>query len=479
MNSRSRGQPVGCAASRRITKRFVAQWVGLAAAAVIGLYQPVVAQTTTLTTGGVATGAVSCAPSGNGTGHMVCLEYSTAGLVIGLSWQAPPGAATETTGTVVGDSLAQPSGVPVGAPGCGPDLNGLGTTTCLVVSETTSGFALQGIAFYPPTDPQGTGTTTPSGFVTIATELAGTHIGNPSCASANSGGAVVCTININGQLYGVGLTPTINGPQAPQIPTRANPDTITLTASPLTLLLSGASVTGNPSCAAGDTGNQPVPVVCAVKEGNSLVGFALTYTTAAVASEDAISLGSMTFAGDPSCAIPANGQVGTTSFVATCGIVSGTTLFGLSFDPIDAIPASSTSSRTTAFQSLGKAPDTGSWTGSIGCAAIKDLRRGVDPNLNHFPNASPNQNLISCAAISSTDNIFEVTFDPRLPVSRGVAGPFGGNANANLSCLPLDIDLDNTYCGGTTTTGASVGYTLPVGVSSPTTAGVFLRFVSE
>jgi hypothetical protein len=476
MNSQSRGQPAGCAASRRITMRFVAQWVGLAAAAAIGFCQPVAAQTTTLTTGGVATGALSCAPSVNGTGHMVCLEYSTAGSVIGLSWQAPPGAATETTGTVVGDSLAQPSGVPVGAPGCGPDINGLGTVTCLVVSETASGFALQGIAFYPPTDPQGTGTTRPSGFVTIATEPAGTHIGNPSCASANSGGAVVCAIYINGQLYGVGLTPTINGPTPP---TRANPDTTTLTASPLTLLLSGAGVTGNPSCTAADTGNQPVPVDCAVKEGNSLVGFALTYTAAAVASKDAISLGSMTFDGDPSCAVPANGQVGTTSFVATCGIVSGTTLFALSFDPIDAIPASSPSSHTTAFQSLGKAPDTGSWTGSTSCTAIKDFRRGVNPNLKLFPNASPNTNLISCAAISSTDNVFKVTFDPRLPVNRGVAGPFGGNANANLSCLALDIDPDNTYCGGTTTAGASVGYTLPVGVSSPGTAGVFLRFISE
>src|SRR5581483_1655355 len=199
---------------------------------------------------------------------------------------------------------------------------------------------------------------------------------------------------------------------------------------------------------------------------------------ASIAAEDAISLGSMTFAGDPSCTIPANGQVAATSFVATCGIVSGTTLFGLAFDPIDALP-SSPSAHSTAFQSLGKAPDAGSWTGDIGCSGIADFRRGTPTNMNQNPNASPNQNLIGCAAISSTSDVFEVTFDPRLPVSRGLIGPFGGNANANLSCLPLAIDHDNIYCGGTTTAGASAGYTIPVGILSPATASVLLRFVSD
>jgi hypothetical protein len=249
--------------------------------------------------------------------------------------------------------------------------------------------------------------------------------------------------------------------------------------TPLTLLLGGANVIGNPSCASAENGNA-IPSVCAVRQGNSLIGFALTFTppAAGIAAEDAIFLGSMIFGGDPSCAIPANGQVGTTSFVATCGIVSGTTLFGLTFDPIDAIPASSPAVHTTAFQSLGVAPDSGMWTGRIGCSSIADFRLGVLVN-NQFPNASPNQSLIGCAAISSIDNVFEVTFDPRLPVSRGVIGPFGGNANTNLSCIPLAVNRDNIYCGGTTTTSASAGYTVQVGILAQAVAPALLRFVSD
>ncbi len=455
MNVQSKAQPVGCIGPRRIARHF-GGLIGLAAAALIGFGQPVAAQTATLTNG-VAPGAISCAPSGNGTGHMECLEYSTSGSWIGLSWSAPPAASgmAEPPDTIDLDSLAPAVGTLVGAPGCGPENDGIGTIACLAVSKAADGtFIIQAIAFSPPTDRAGT--TAPSGVMTLATEPANTAIGKPSCTTAGiqGGGAVVCAIDINGQLFGVGFEPKTNIRTA------------------LTPLLPGASITGNPSCTSAANG-QTIPSVCAVREGESLVGFALTFTptpTAAVGAEDVISLGEMAFAGDPSCAIPANGPVAATSFVATCGIVSGTTLFGFTFDPIDAIPASSPSSHITAFQSLGQAPDGGSWTGRIGCSGIADFRRGTPTNANQFPNASPNQNLIGCVAISSTDNVFEVTFDPRLPVSRGVVGPFGGNANANLSCLPLNIDHDNIYCGGTTTADASAGYTILVGILPPAAA---------
>jgi hypothetical protein len=476
MSSQRMGWPVDCIDRWRSGKRFVGQFAWVAAAAVIVFCRLATAQTATLTPG-VATGAISCAPSNNNTAHMVCLEYSTSGTLIGLSWEAPPtsppsvpvppvaGGGKEAVGKIdvsTTPPLATPGGALVGAPGCGPENDGNGTIACLVISKATSGtFILQGIAFYPPTD--NAGGTMPSVLKTLATEPANIVIGNPSCTTAGVANAVVCAITIDGHLFGVGFEPKAN------ISTALSP------------LLSGAAVTGNPSCASGENG-VAIPSACAVREGNSLVGFALTFVTsptASIASEDAIFLGSMAFAGDPNCAIPPNGQVGTTSFVATCGIVSGTTLFGLSFDPIDAIPVSSPSVHTTAFQSLGTAPDAGSWTGSVGCSGFPDFRRGADPNPMAFPNASPNQNLMSCVAISSTDNVFEVTFDPRLPVSRGVVGPFGGNANATLSCLPLAIDHDSIYCGGTTTAGASAGYTVPVGVLSPTAASILQRFGSD
>jgi hypothetical protein len=470
------------------------QSAGFAAAVLAGFCQPAAAQTATLTSSGVATGAISCAPSANGTGHMVCLEYSTSGSLIGLSWQAPPttgfkaapvaatqtapaiiaGEGTEIVGTIdVDNALPAPGGTPVGTPGCAPEDNDTGTTACLVVIKTTSGsFAIQGITFYPPTDDAAT--TTPSGLVTLATEPANSVIGTPGCTETDqpvtgngtTGRAVVCAITIDGQLFGVGFEPK------------------TGVVSPLTSLLSGASVTGNPSCT---SDGAQFPSVCAVREGNSLEGFALAFTpppsgstTASIAGEDAILVGSMSFAGDPSCTVPENGQVGTTSFVTTCGIVSGTTLFGVSFDPINAL-SSSSSSQTTAFQSLGAAPDTGSWTGSIGCSTFPDFRfeqeqeNGTPVNVN----VSPNQNLVGCAAISSTHNVFEVTFDPRSPVSRSVTGPFGGNANANLSCLALAIDADRIYCGATTTAGGSGGYLFPVGVVPTGTASIFLQFLSN
>ncbi|MGB8842637.1 MAG: hypothetical protein WCC64_16380 [Aliidongia sp.] len=441
----------------------------LAVATLIGVSQPAAAQTTILTSGGVATGAISCAPSNNGTGHMVCLEYSTSGSLIGLSWQAPPAAGgnTELVGKIDTVSLANPGGTLVGAPGCGPENNNTGTIACLVVSKTSNGsFILQGIAFYPPADIADTAT--PSGLVTLATEPANTVIGNPSCAAANIGGAVICAITINGELLGTGFEPKTNIFSAPG----------NTTTPALTPLLS-SNVTGNPSCTSGEAAN---PSDCAIREGNALVGLAVSFTpppsgstVARIAAEDAVTMGSMSFAGDPSCGVPPNGQVGTTSFVATCGIVSGTTLFGLSFDPIDAIPASSPASHTTAFQSLGTAPDIGSWTGSIGCSSFSDFRGATAPDI------SPTQNLIGCVPISSTHNVFEVTFDPRMPVTRGMIGPFGANANANLSCLPLAIDRDNIYCGGTTTTttGASGGYIVPVGVLSPGTAAVIVQLLSN
>src|SRR5690242_18520305 len=96
----SKTQPLGCVSPRRMAKRLVGRSTGLAAVALIGFCQPAAAQTETLTNGGVVPGAMSCAPSNNGTGHMVCLEYLASGSLLGLSWQAPPGATGEPTDTV-------------------------------------------------------------------------------------------------------------------------------------------------------------------------------------------------------------------------------------------------------------------------------------------------------------------------------------------------------------------------------------------
>jgi hypothetical protein len=411
------------------------QNVGVTAAAIFvlaGIGQTASAQTVSLTAG-IAKGGMSCAPSNNGTGHLVCLEYASSGTLIGVSWEAPPAVngseAPNTIDTL--NPLATPAGTPTGSPGCGPSNDGSGSVVCLVIAKTSSGFTLQGIAFSPPA----TATAT-SHLQTLGTEAATATIGNPSCVSANAKitetggtfGAVVCALVMNGALYGVGFEPHTN------------------TTTSLVALSLGTAFTGNPSCT---TTVPNTPGVCAVRQGNTLEGFTLLFnppngnTAASLTIGNALSLGKTTVTGDPNCATPFNGKGVDNTFTVTCAVVSGNALLGVSFDPQD--------KTVSAFQTLGAPPDGGTWTGAPGCAATNDGRTQF-------------QELVSCAVASSTTNLFEVSFDPRGPVSFGINGAFGTNAESSPSCLPLAIDADELYCGATVASGASGGFMLPVGI---------------
>jgi hypothetical protein len=208
----------------------------------------------------------------------------------------------------------------------------------------------------------------------------------------------------------------------------------------------GTAFTGNPSCT---TTVPNTPGVCAVRQGNTLEGFTLLFnppngnTAASLTVGNALSLGKTTVTGDPSCATPFNGKGVDNTFTVTCAVVSGNALLGVSFDPQD--------KTVSAFQTLGAPPDGGTWTGAPGCAATNDGRTQF-------------QELVSCAVASSTTNLFEVSFDPRGPVSFGINGAFGTNAESSPSCLPLAIDADELYCGATVASGASGGFMLPVGI---------------
>lgn len=403
--------------------RYVALGFTVALAGAAAL--PVSAQSTQLAAG-IVTGAVSCSPSNNGTAHLVCAQYSTAGAVVGASWQTLPGGlapGVEPRGQVDPITVIPAGMTLIGPPACAqmpvndpkvPPGGGGTAAGCLVISSAGGNDALQGIAFYPPTQ-----------FISPLTALdsvpATAKISAPTCFSGNTANsAVLCVLVVNDQLDAIGFNPQAN------------------TTSHLQLLSLGNGFIGAPSCGSGGNGVG----VCAIRQSTGLLGFSFNIngTLNAVVG---MQLGAGSYLGDPSCAVPANGINPDGTSTATCAIVSSGVVLGISFDPqAHTVPV---------FQSLGAAADGGSWTGAVACTQFPDVR-------------AANANLVSCGVVSGTSNLFNVTFDPRANVSRGLNGPFGSGANGKPSCIPLFFDKDEINCGSTTIAGTSSAFRLPVGL---------------
>jgi hypothetical protein len=384
---------------------------------------------------GIATGAISCAQSANATGHLVCAEYSTTGTISGVSWQAPGtvggpnvlagnGDSVELLDTVDPEQISgTAAGTLHGAPGCGPANNNTGTTVCLIVSNGGTGFIFQGAAFYPAP------AVVPAVLVSLDTRPAAQTISNPSCASANSNGAVVCAVVVDNQLYGIGFQP------------------LTGVNTHLIALLSGTTgFTGNPNCTSPEG---TLTVTCAIRRGGGLLGFAVQFnpTGPTLTTTGSIQVGNSSFVGDPACAIRGGGPT-----ALICALVSGNSLVGIAFDP-------QTQGSATGLQSLGLPLDGGSWTGQVGCAQVPDFRNLQNPNV-----ANPNGNLVSCAAVSSTSNVFAATFDPVTGSFFGINGPFAANINSVPSCVAPAVDKDEIACGATRRDGSSAAWRAPVGL---------------
>jgi hypothetical protein len=425
------------------------------------------AQTTQLTTGTLP-GAISCVPSTNGTGHMVCAEYTNTGAVVGVSWQAPgtfkfyldPKNANlvEPSGTIDSLALGVPAGSLVGAPGCASSNNNLGSITCLVIVGTSTAYQIQGVAFNPAAKPSFS-----SGLVNLGSVPLPASVSNPSCTAAtnNFAGAtpnfqVICAIVINSQLFGIGFNFATTGAMTLTLNTGLQP------------LPLGTGFSGNPGCtSAGGSGIG----VCAVRNagGTGLLGFTFDTSTGNTAPVTAASITTVSsrqllgsaVSGNPSCATPGGGATR-----ATCGIVDGNTLLGISFDSV--------AQNDTGFRSLGAASDSGVWNGQIGCGRVNDTDRVNNGRQN-------NVNLISCAVVSSTSNVFEITFDPQPNPTRilGLNGPFPVEASGAPSCLELAIDKDKMYCGNTTTAGASVASVFGIGLAQPSQANAFRSILDQ
>lgn len=391
------------------------------------------------------TAAIGCAASGNGTGHMVCIEYSPGNSLKGVSWEGPPAAGgPEAPGTVDLISLPTPAGTLSGAPSCATTADGTGTVGCLVVSQSSNGFTFQGIAFSASTN-------VASPLRTLDTQPAAAAVGNPSCANGRVTATViatVCAIVINSQVYGIAF--------------EALKNTVHTTLLPLIL----TNVMGAPSCVMGPAPPQGAtkhPVICAVRQGNGLLGFSFAYDSAnttvdAVTSAPTVPLpqGAGTFSGDPSCALRGDGAV-------SCAIVVGKVLMGIDLNPA--------TRAASAYYSLGSSPD-GSWAGSVACAPVNDFRANIidipNPTNPNPPDPNTqNANLVGCTVPTSTGNLYHVSFDPQAARTLGVEGPFAANFSSSISCLELAIDVDEAYCGGIGTNGTALGVRLPVGLTPP------------
>jgi len=381
---------------------------------------PVCAQGTILATG-IVTGAVSCTPSENGTAHLVCAQYSTAGAVVGASWQSLPGGLGNTPGVEprghVDPIAVIPAGMAlIGPPACAQmgvnDPNTHTAAGCLVISNAGGNDALQGIAFYPPTQFL-------SPLAALDSVPAAAKISAPTCFTGNTtNAAVLCVLVINDQLEAIGFNPQAN---------------TTTHLQPLSL---GNGFIGNPSCAGGGGGVG----VCAIKQGGGLLGFSFNINGTLNAVQG-MQLGAGSYLGDPSCALPANGVKQDGTSTATCAVVSGGVLVGVSFDPqAHLLPV---------LKPLGAPPDGGSWTGAVACATLPDVR-------------AANAGMVSCGVVSSTSNLFDVTFDTK--ISRGLNGPFASGVSGKPSCIILAVEGDEISCGGTTTAGTSSAFRLPAGL---------------
>jgi hypothetical protein len=429
---------------------------------------------------------VSCSNSNNGTGHVICLEEinnpgGNSPLLGRVSWQAPNSPAAgagafnapiESAGKIDPDpDITMPSGVFTGAPGCANTSDGTGTVICAIEGSNNG---LYGIAIHPQpigtvsgtqetslmplllpgqvlTNFNGNPPCTPNPCTRV-----GAIAGVPSCAGAE-GGMVLCAAIV---LLQNGSGSTTNGligiafdPRAPASST--NPATLGL--------IDGSNFYSNPSCAStkdpsGVVNNGRTFAMCAIFFSPGFFGGTPTVFGAAFDPRSGYNRGSLNinsntgFDQDPSCATPHENK-GTVICVMGAGSGNGfgtgtaSTMLGFAFDNI---------ARTTSTINLGAPPSgDGVWK-SVGCASPVDAK---------------DSNSVACAAVTSTNQILVINFDPRTGLDPGTNAapaftpvsfndPNGSSATlvSAPSCVPENIINNQITCVVIDSFGSSVGF---------------------
>jgi hypothetical protein len=382
---------------------------------------------------------LSCAPSNNGTGHMICgeeLSNPTSGgptLLGGVSWQvdgnAPfTGGPFETIGQVHQiTSVTLPDGPFTSTPGCAKTNDVTGFAIC-AFQGTNNG--LYGIAIHPqpttsnlkpvallmpgqlinilnPTStPPCTAVSPCNRFVSVA--------GSPSCAAADDptgSNMVICGVVVLMQSNtGAAVTALLGIAFDPRMPLTTT--TTGVGANPaIAILEDGTFLLSDPSCTDdvdttgkvnGGFGFAACGILSAAEifnEAHPLFGITFdprTHGTLPIYNPGPlVATTTSFFSGDPSCATPrdqggdftcAVGVGSSQGFGAALGPAA--TLLGVSFNAV---------SRAVATQNLGAPTAAAGWSG-VGCAS---------------PNSTANTTTVACAAITSANTIVAMNFDPR------------------------------------------------------------------
>lgn len=421
----------------------------------------------------VVTG-LSCAPSQNGTGHMICGEELGGKLFGGTSWQGnftttgAPGTEAPFTVHAMSAGLPASSGPFTASPGCSQTADGSGAVICAVQGPSNG---LYGIAIHPqPTQTTSAflplllpGTVINTGSLQVSSpcsnafpcNIVSSIAGTPSCVQTSAPGkAVICAVvasmqNTLGaaqpQLIGVAFDPR----QAAAAGT--NPAIAALPYTP--------TYASNPSCVGvtDHTGGQNAGstfAACGVAVMNTAPWSTATIFGVAFDPRSGYSRGgliinsSASFVGDPSCAAPRDGSTEVLCAIGTNGVApfnSGTftTMNGFGFDPVNRT--------TTAFQPLETASGF-AWK-AMSCAS---------PNVA----ASPNTTL--CALTTTANQTFGVRFDPRVAGSALVTPggsvftpPTGAAIKTAPSCISLNIVANSISCGIVDSANQSWAFAVP------------------
>jgi hypothetical protein len=436
---------------------------------------------------------VSCANSNNGTAHVICLEElgnpnGNGAVLGGVSWQPPnsppPGntgafnAPVEPVGTVDQmTDVAMSSGPFTGAPGCAATSDATGTVICAVEGSNNG---LYGIAIHPQPLGNLTQAQTTSALVALLTPgqvltnfnggvPTGTPCtprnpcnrvaaigGTPSCA-ATEGNMVICGVLVLLQnAVGTTINDLIGIAFDPRLPASS-------TNPAIQGLANGVNFANNPSCASskdpnGVVNNGKMFATCAIvfieaNFGATATLFGASFDPRSGYNRGALTVsGSASFAQDPSCAAPRDNKGAVICAIGVgfgngYGTGTSNTMLAVAFDPIG---------RTTSTLNLGAPPaGSGVWA-SFGCASP------VDAN---------DTNSVACAAVTSTNKILAINFDPRTgldPVTRAAPAfapvtfvdPNGANATlASIpSCVPENVIHNQISCVIIDSLGASVAF---------------------
>jgi hypothetical protein len=406
---------------------------------------------------------ISCVPSNNDTGHLICAQQTAGGAMTGVSWVALPGTGLTNPGHQDGPngpiSLGNISGT-LGVSSCANTSDNTGYAICATssvvqVNSTTADYTLKPFAFFPPA-----GTASLSGgqggiFASLSTSpqastgpavCTATAAANPNLANIPPTPAICVLVALSnasnpssGSLLGAAIDPRSGGTNTSLVP-----------------LNYGSTFSNAISCAtpqgyALSNGNSVA--ACAVVQGNNLIGFVFDPRTDYFSNPVTL-LTTGPFQGNPSCAAPNDNSGDVICVIAERGSGSNT-LEAVAFTPMG--PAM-----------VGKPQPIESVSGNVAFSC-----KSPNAAASNAPN-STGTNTIECVlAALGTTATSSALIDPRPPVAsqtNPAAAPILGhnlfapasNIATAPSCITLGRDTNQVTCAFQTVAPEVIAFTAPL-----------------